>query len=123
METEYANKEKIAAVMAEAESLYADQQFAEVAAKLNEAAALSPVNGNMFRRSSFMILLTAAKDYDGAYAYLRSVMSDAFWDDAGQLNEFAWAIAASDGVEQRDFEDFGANGKCHGLPVSLCHSS
>lgn len=52
----------------------------------------------------FQVLVLQKKDYDAAYAFAASAVEGELKDNAQALNEIAWTILDTAGIEKRDFD-------------------
>jgi thiol-disulfide isomerase/thioredoxin len=70
----------------------------------DEMIALDPEANKGWALRKFDILLNQKKDYDAAYGWGRQVVTGAAKDDAMGLNQIAWTILDTEGLEKRDLD-------------------
>lgn len=70
----------------------------------DELAKVDPESAPRAGMIKFQILFMKKKDYDAAYALAAKLAEKEIKDDAGALNEIAWGILDTAGVEKRDLD-------------------
>lgn len=71
---------------------------------LDELAGLDAATARQAGVTKFQLMLFMKKDYPGAYAQATKLSEGILKDDAEALNEMAWTILDSEGVEKRDLD-------------------
>jgi len=81
-----------------------EKDIDKLLAAADELAAVDPSAKQQMAAFKFTALLRMKKDYAAAYALLTKLAEKELKDDSETLNEIAWTILDTEGIEKRDFD-------------------